>query len=275
MPASTASRATALAICVLTLPSIAAEPGAPEEPSGQAGADELSEAWQVRREGNVEGVASQERIDALSEETDSLFTRYSNALRQTDALRDYNRQMRELIRSQEGELASLREQVDQVEVVGRSVVPLMNRMIDALEAFVDLDIPFLIEERRKRVEDLRRMMPRSDVTNSEKFRQIMEAYLIENEYGRTIEAYRGALPRGDGEITVDFLRFGRIALVYQTLDESEAGVWRRDTGDWEPLDASHRGAIREGLRIARKQIPPDLMRLPIATPEEDGSDHGA
>jgi hypothetical protein len=119
------------------------------------------------------------------------------------------------------------------------------------------------------------MMPRSDVTNSEKFRQIMEAYQIENEYGRTIEAYRGVLPRGDGEVTVDFLRVGRVALVYQTLDESEAGVWRQDARDWELLDSSHRTAIREGLRIARKQIPPDLIRLPVATPEEDAPDHDA
>ena len=65
------------------------------------------------------------------------------------------------------------------------------------------------------------------------------------------------------KITVDFLRFGRIALLYQTLDGMEAGVWDQANRTWEPLDTSYRSAIREGLRIARKQAAPDLIRLPL------------
>jgi hypothetical protein len=95
----------------------------------------------------------------------------------------------------------------------------------------------------------------------------MEAYQIENEYGRTIEAYRSTLERGDREVTVDFLRVGRIALVYQTLDEADAGAWDQETRSWVPLDSSYRSAIRQGLRIARKQAAPDLIRLPLPPPE--------
>jgi hypothetical protein len=229
----------------------------------------LDAAQAVRRQGNVEGVASQQRIDEISDETETLFTRYSNALRQIDSIRVYNRQMRELIASQEEELASLRGQLDQVEVVGRSVTPLMLRMISALEALVQLDLPFLLDERTERVAELREMMNRSDVTSAEKYRRIMEAYQIENEYGRTIEAYRSTLKQGDRGIKVDFLRFGRIALVYQTLDGREAGVWDLKTKSWAPLDASYRTAIRQGLRIARKQAAPDMIRLPLPAAEEE------
>ena len=66
--------------------------------------------------------------------------------------------------------------------------------------------------------------------------------------------------------TGHFLRFGRIALVYQTLDGMEAGVWNQTTKNWDPLDASYRTAIRQGLRIARKQAAPDLIRLPLPVP---------
>jgi FtsZ-binding cell division protein ZapB len=231
----------------------------------------LDEARAIRSRGNVEGVASQERIDELSDETETLFSRYSNTLRQIDALRVYNRQMQDLISSQEAELASLAGQLDRVELVGRSVTPLMLRMIDALESLVELDLPFLLEERTERVVELRRMMTRADVTRAEKFRRIMEAYQIENEFGRTIEAYRSTLQIGEREVTVDFLRFGRIALVYQTLDGAEAGVWDRETRSWEPLDGSYRTAIRDGLRIARKQSAPDLIRLPLPAPGEGTS----
>jgi len=68
----------------------------------------------------------------------------------------------------------------------------------------------------------------------------------------------------DGKETiVDLLRFGRIALVYQSLDETQTGYWDKETRAWVPLDSSYRSSIRQGLRIARKQAAPDLIRLPL------------
>jgi hypothetical protein len=99
----------------------------------------------------------------------------------------------------------------------------------------------------------------------------MEAYQIENEYGRTIEAYRSTLARDGKEVTVNFLRVGRIALLYQTLNEAQAGAWNQESRSWEPLDESFRSAIRQGLRIARKQSAPDLIRLPLPEPKRGDS----
>jgi septal ring factor EnvC (AmiA/AmiB activator) len=227
---------------------------------------ELSGMFDARSEGNDESATVQKRIDELSDQTDELVAKYRTVLKQIDSIRIYNRQIRELITSQEAELASLQDQLDRVEIVGRNVTPLMYRMIDALDALLALDLPYLIEERTERIAALRKLMTRADVTSAEKYRRIMEAYQTENEYGRTIEAYRSTLRRGDRDVKVDFLRFGRIALVYQTLDGMEAGVWNQAKKDWEPLDASYRTAIREGLRIARKQAAPDLIRLPLLVP---------
>jgi hypothetical protein len=234
-------------------------------------ADALGEAQALRQEGNNLGAASQKRIDAISEETESLFTRYSNTVRQIESIRVYNRQMQELVDAQNVELASLGDQLDRVEEVGRSVTPLMLRMIDAIAKFVELDVPFLIEERTERVAELRQLMARADVNNAEKYRAIMEAYQIENDFGRTIEAYRGTIDSGGREITVDFLRFGRIALVYQSLDEEQAGVWDMQAKNWKPLDSSFRSPIREGLRIARKQTAPDMIKLPLPAPSGGAS----
>jgi len=231
----------------------------------------FDEALEVRGEANVELEGSQERVEVLSDETDKLLTQYQSALRHHESLRTYNRQMEALIAAQEAERASLRDQTDQVELVSRDVTPLMLRMIDALESFVALDVPFLPEERAERILGLRKLMGRADVTEAEKYRRIMEAYQIENEYGRTIEAYRSLLERDGQELTVDFLRVGRIALIYQTLDEAEAGVWNQEAGRWEPLDGSFRSAIRNGLRIARKQAAPDLIELPLPVPERGDS----
>jgi hypothetical protein len=226
----------------------------------------LGGMFERRAEGNDESAESQKAIDDLSDETDALVAKYRTTLKQIDSIRVYNGQLRGLIGSQEDELASLRDQLDRVEEVGRSVTPLMLRMIDALDATVELDLPFLLDERTADVDALRKLMTKASVSTSEKYRMIMEAYQDENEYGRTIEAYRANLATDSGEVKVDFLRFGRIALVYQTLDGREAGVWNKRTKSWDKLDASYRTAVREGLRIARKQSAPDLIRLPLPVP---------
>jgi hypothetical protein len=235
--------------------------------SATAPAETLAQAVDVRTKGNAEGVESQKRVDALSDETDQLLSIYRTTLKQIDALRVYNRQMEKLIASQEVEMAQYRADIDDVEVVGRGVTPLMLKMIDAVDAFVVLDVPFQAEERAERVANLRRLMVRSDVSASEKFRKILEAYQIENDFGRTIEAYTGKL--ADGR-SVDFLRVGRIALVYQTLDAEETAVWDHQAGQWIQLESSYRNAIKQGLRIARKQSAPDLIRLPLSAAQSGG-----
>ena len=245
-------------------PAPAAAPAPPEVSPTET----LDDAVEIRGQANSELSETQSRIEVLSDATDDLLTQYQSALRQHESLVIYNRQLDALIAAQEVERASLAEQTDRVELVSRDVTPLMLRMIDALNAFVSLDVPFLEKERTDRILDLRKLMHRADVTEAEKYRRIMEAYQIENEYGRTIEAYRSTLAQDDKEVTVNFLRVGRIALVYQTLDESEAGVWNQDSRRWETLEGSFRSAIRDGLRIARKQTAPDLIRLPLPAPKK-------
>jgi len=228
----------------------------------------LATGGDIRAQAAKAEEAKAEKSKAPAQST-SPAEQYESALTQIDALTVYNAQMRSLIESQQREMASLNDQASRVEIVSRAVTPLMLKMVEALGQFVSLDMPFLLDERTKRVEDLEKAMAKADVSNAEKFRQIMEAYQIENEYGRTIDAYRSSLTVGGKEITVDFLRFGRIALVYQSLDESERGVWNKQTKSWEPLGTEYRSPIRTALRIARKQAAPDLVRLPLPAAREE------
>ena len=189
--------------------------------------------------------------------------RFETALEQIEALEVYNDQMRELIAAQQAELTSLNEQVSQVEVVKRSIPELLIKMVDALEQFVERDLPFNDAERKKAVADLRLALRDPNVTDAERYRRIMDVYMVENEYGRSNDAYRGTIDKGGEEIPVYFLRFGRIALIYQTLDESEAGIWDKNAKTWVELDDEYNSAIHDALRIARKQAAPDLVNLPV------------
>jgi len=233
-----------------------------------AAASSFDEAMDARATGNGDSQTSQGEIDKLADEADSLGAQYRQVLNQLDAVRVFNKQMRVLIAAQDAEKASLLGQIDNVELVGRQMTPHMLKMIDSLERFVELDVPFLKEERTDRVAFLRDAMRKADVSDSEKYRAILEAYQIENEFGRTIEAYAGKIEIGGQERDVDFLRIGRSALMYRTFDGSEAGAWNQREREWQQLDRSYDEGIKAGLRMARKQAAPSLILTPILAAED-------
>jgi len=193
---------------------------------------------------------------------------YGTSLDVIETLRTYNRQMNELVQAQLAEKSSLDRQLAQVGLVRRGVLPLMEKMVDALAEFVELDVPFQKEERMERVANVREWMQKPDKSEADKYRRIVEAYQIENEYGREITAYNGKLEVNGEPTNVNFLQVGRVALVYQTPNESDAGVWNQKERRWDALDSGYRSAIRQGLRIARKQAAPDLLRLPLPAAED-------
>lgn len=230
-----------------------------------AGAGALDEAIDTQVNTDKAAQQSQQRIDNLADETTDMVAEYRDVLQQTQSLKAYNDQLQSLVSSQHDELNSIQQQLKNIETTQRDIVPLMTRMIDVLEQFVALDIPFLQEERHNRIVALKTMMGRADVTLSEKYRRIMEAYQVETEYGRTIEAYQADLPKDDDNRTVDFLRIGRTSLYYLTLDGTETGSWDVENQQWQPLPDKYLQAVADGLKVARKQLPPDLLVLPIKT----------
>lgn len=208
---------------------------------------------------------SQQQIDNLDDETREMLNEYRAVMRQTQSLQAYNNQLDQLVSSQQQELESIDLQLANIDTTQRDILPMMIKMIDVLEQFVELDLPFLPEERSQRISQLKELMDRSDVNLSEKYRRILEAYQVETEYGRTIEAYQGEIEVDGNNRSVDFLRIGRVNLYYLSLDERDAGVWDQAEQRWETLDRSHNKAISEGLKVARKQLPPNLLVLPVKT----------
>lgn len=231
-------------------------------------AQQLDAPIELREEANADGAASQKKVEEIATETDSLMAEYRLTNKKIESLNIFNRQLRQVIDSQNEELASLQRQIDEVEEVGRAVTPLMLKMIDSLDKFVALDLPFLPDERKTRVDGLRVLMRRADVADAERYRRILEAYQVENDYGRTIESYAGTVPRGEEEVPVDFLRVGRLALLYMTRDGTEVGAWDPTNRQWIQLDASYKNSISEGLRVAKKQAAPQLIRVPLPRPEK-------
>ena len=209
---------------------------------------------------------SQQKIDSVDNSIRASEREYRGLVKEIDGLNVYVTQLNKQLKAQQDELASIEASIKNVTLVERQITPLMLRMIDAIDQFVAADVPFLAEERSKRVANLKNMMGRSDVTVAEKYRKVTEAYQAEVDYGRTIESYRGTLDTNGQSREVDFLRVGRISLMYQSLNGQELGVWNTTSNQWEALDASFKSKLMAGIRIAREQAAPDLIKVPVAAP---------
>jgi hypothetical protein len=210
---------------------------------------------------------SQQRIDQVVKKTRSLEDQYKAALKEIEGLKVYNTLLGLQVENQNIKIEDLIESIDQVEVINRQIIPIMTQMIDGLDQFVALDVPFLLEQRQDRVTNLRELMERDDVSVAEKFRKVTEAYQIENDYGNTIESYKANLTIDGAKREVDFLRVGRVALLYQSQDAKLSGAWDQNSRQWQALGNEYKNQIKFGLQVAKKQVAPDLVLIPVHAPE--------
>ena len=208
------------------------------------------------------------RISQLSDQTTDLLAQFRLATQQLDRATVYNEYLADVVTEQEQDKLTITEQLENFVIVEQGIVPLMLAMIDVLDQFVSLDLPFQLQERTTRVRRLSTNMNAADISVSEKYRLIMEAFLIEVDFGRTIEAYVDTLEIAGVDTQVDVLRIGRILLAYQTPDRAQIGFFNPQIRVWEPLPDEYGAAIDEGLRIAKRQAVSNLLRLPITAAED-------
>jgi len=210
-----------------------------------------------------EAAQAQQQINRVDEETQQLIDQYRRTISEVQSLTIYNDQLQSIVNNQESEIASINEQLEGLESTNREVVPLMIQMAERLGQLVQADMPFRLQERSDRARRLVNMLDDSNITTSEKYRLILEAYQAEIEYGRTTEAYSGSLPDGQ---RVEFLRIGRTLLYWQSGDGRDTGWWNPNTRQFETLGDQYRLPVNDGLAIARNQVAPDLIRLPVPAP---------
>ncbi|MBO9480286.1 DUF3450 family protein [Salinisphaera sp. G21_0] len=223
--------------------------------------NDLTTLGQQRIEANQQ---AQKTIEAIDDETDRMETRWFQQMKQLEGLKVYNRILLNQVDEQQREMAEINASIERAVDIERQVIPLIDRMITGLEQFIRLDVPFLQLERRQRLDNLKSMLNDPDVATADKLANVFAAYREENKYGRTIEAYRGEMVLDNQTLPVEFLRIGRVALLYQTPAKDRMGAWNPGLRQWVSLNPSeYRRQMHKGIQIARKQIAPDLLEVPV------------
>ncbi|MBQ0728206.1 MAG: DUF3450 domain-containing protein [Thalassolituus oleivorans] len=238
-----------------------AEPQNPAT-SLQAATTDAKTSLSIIKATDRNGQQSQARIEKLDDATLSRLADARRALGEVAQLRLYNQQMALIVANQQEELAGYDSQIAAIDQTEQGILPLMVRMIDDLQRNTEQGLPFLLDERQSRIALLRDMLQRADVSVSEKYRRVLEAFQIELEYGRTLEAYR---ERVDGQ-AYHMLRVGRIGLYRLSQDQQQAWTWLMSSNGWRELPSDMLADIKQAFKVARQTTAPQLITVPLASP---------
>ena len=210
---------------------------------------------------------SQTKIDLMDDDTSLIVNEYKTVSKQIEGLRVYNAQMRKQIERQEERLKEIDKTMKEAQVMQRQIPPFTRRMLAGIEKSIELDMPFHLAERKERIAFANAAIDNPTVSPAEGLRQVLETFNVEMEYGRKLDNYKDTIEIEGQQREVNVLRVGRLALVYQSSDESLTGAWDNNTDEWVPLDNSYRNPTRKGLKIANRLATVDMLELPIQNPE--------
>ncbi len=221
-----------------------------------AQADSLQQSRQIINQTHKQLKQTQQKINKLNDNTNTMVDDYKTTLRETETYKTYNRQLADIVKSQKNELLSIKKQIEDIAMTSQQIMPLMDRMIQMLEQFIAQDLPFLEKERSQRIASLYSGMKRADLSVAEKYRKVLEAYQIEIEYGKTLETYKAKLK----DKKVNYLKVGRSAFFYQTLDKKTSAVWNKQKKLWQLIDDGDvEHSINVAIKMAGKQQSPELL----------------
>ncbi len=235
--------------------------------SSLAFADQIQPLLDIGEQRQNSEQVSQTKIDSMDDDTSLIVNEYKTVSKQIEGLRVYNAQMRKQIERQEERLKEIDKTMKEAQVMQRQVPPFTRRMLAGIEKSIELDMPFHLAERKERIAFANAAIDNPTVSPAEGLRQVLETFNVEMEYGRKLDNYKDTIEIEGQQREVNVLRVGRLALVYQSSDESLTGAWDNNKDEWVPLDNSYRNPTRKGLRIANKLATVSMLELPIQNPE--------
>ncbi len=206
---------------------------------------------------------TQKKTEEWREEKQKLIDRYERLEQERIQLETHTNQLAEKNAAIRQRIADKKKQLEDSERIQSEIAPLMEAQIAELDRHLETDLPFLPDERRQRIDRLEALRLDPDVAVSEKFRKVMEALLVEAEYGNTIEVYQQTVGVAGKEMLVNVFRLGRIGLFFQTLDGKTSGAFKVATSDWRPLPPSTNRVIGEAIDIGAKRQPVEILTMPL------------
>ena len=223
---------------------------------------QLEQALNIGERATRQAEQTQIRINQLDDERSDMVGEFRTLLQRKTSAELYARQQAVAVESQERELASLEDQLGRIDEITSQTVPMLEQLIDDLEEFIEADLPFRIEERRERIQNLRDLLTDPRVSVVERYRQIIGTYTREMEYGRKNDTWTQEIDIDGKPVQVQMVLFGRVALVYMDPTKKYAARYDRETKSWVPLESKYKSEIAKAIRIIQGKRTQAVMYVP-------------
>lgn len=215
---------------------------------------------------------AQKKAERWSQEKENIVAELQDLKHREQWIDFQTKKYKGYIKEEEGIIAGLERKKKEFEKIKMELEPYLETVYDRLKTFVDTDLQFLPEERKKRLSFIRSSLDDYRVGLSEKLRRVLEALQVEANYGRSIEKTDGILDISGKKIEVTFLRVGRLALFFISADRTKVGCLDKATGKWKMLDHKYAKEVLKGIEMAERKRAIELVDLPVgkfkAVPEE-------
>jgi len=216
----------------------------------------VAESIRIRQE-------TQEQEQKWRDDREKLLTRHTGLEEEKKRLTLQRAALDEKVIGLKSRIAVKEKQLEDIEGIQKEITPMIASLIKELQEFVAADLPFLGEERRNRLARLVELRDDPEVAVSEKFRKVLEALLVEAEYGNNIEVYQETIATGGHDMLVDIFRLGRVGLFFQSLDHKSCGFYNVAAASWQPLPGEYSRAVAGAMEIGAKRRPAELLTLPL------------
>ena len=223
---------------------------------------QLRQALETGEQATRRAEQVQEQINQLDDQRSDMEAEFRTLLQRTQAAELYARQQEKVVESQRREMESLQDQLERVDEITAQTTPMLIDMVSDLEAFVQADLPFKMEERTESIEGLRAAMENPQVPIVEQYRLIIEAYKREMEYGRTIQTWPEEIDIDGKPVMVDMFLYGRVALVYMSPDKKYAARYDRESESWQPVPGKFKEDIAKAIKVAKGTTTPSVLYAP-------------
>ncbi len=157
----------------------------------------------------------------------------------------------------------LSRRIEESERLDAHLHRILDEVMNRLEGWVEADLPFLPEERADRLTFLEESLAQTDMSSAEKLRHLLEALLVECEYGDTVEVYEQSIEVDGEPLFVQVFRLGRLSIFWQTPDGGRVGEYDRVTKRWVELPKEYARSIAAAVEMAERRRPVELLRLPV------------
>ena len=218
--------------------------------------DPVVQSLEIRR-------TTQKEEETWRNEKEKLTLYYDQLIDRKNVLIAQNEKLVKEIAEIEHRIDNREKELEKIEHIQKEIRPLIDHLFGQLHRLITTGLPFLTDERSRRLDRLHELQNDPEVTLSELFRRIMEALLIEAEYGNTIEVYQKMLDLSDKQVLANIFRLGGLALFFQTPDKQICGFFNTASGSWQILPSSYNEDIGKAIEIGKKRHPAEFVNLPL------------